>query len=138
MTTETTADTDVLAELAKLDTEWAAPRNGIGNSTATSPRSAGSWRAPIRTPWAHREPRKLHVDDPVQFKADGTPTGPDAKKLAAAIAVIGDLAPLADEVEHARLLAAPREAGPWRLRPSPHRLDPRSQAQRGRDATGGG
>jgi hypothetical protein len=49
--------------------------------------------------------RDLRTRDPEQFKPDGTPVGPDAKRLQAAIDEVGDLGPLAQEIQHTRLLA---------------------------------
>jgi hypothetical protein len=60
----------------------------------------------LNTPGLVQQLSDLKGSDPTQFKADGTPTGPDAKKLASAIDEVGDLGPLADEVEHTRLLQA--------------------------------
>jgi hypothetical protein len=47
----------------------------------------------------------LRQRDPVQFKATGEATGPDAKKLQDEIDAVGDLGPLAAEVDHAGRLA---------------------------------
>jgi hypothetical protein len=59
------------------------------------------------------ELRDLRARDPEQFKPDNTPVGEDAKKLQAAIDEVGELEPLAQEIQHTRLLAekARRDVG---------------------------
>jgi len=59
----------------------------------------------LNTPGLIEQLQARRVRDPVQFKADSIPTGPDAKKLAEGIAEVGDLDPLVAEIEHTRLLA---------------------------------
>ena len=53
----------------------------------------------------------LQANDPTEFSTDGTgtPTGPNAKKLAAAIDEVGDLGPLMQEAQHAGALEAKAE-----------------------------
>ena len=52
------------------------------------------------------ELRDLRTRDPEQFQPDGTPVGPDAKRLADQIDEVGPLEPLAQKIQHERPLAA--------------------------------
>jgi len=52
------------------------------------------------------ERRRLEFRDPAQFAPDGSAKGAEAKAIEKEINAIGDLAPLAREIEHARLLEA--------------------------------
>ena len=58
------------------------------------------------TPGLLDQLRDLRTSDPGQFKPDGTPVGEEGKRLAAQIAEVGPLEPLAQEIQHQRLLAA--------------------------------
>ena len=106
MATTATEKFDPSLKLDEMETAAAAVEEQIRELEDEYAQKRRILEGPDRnTPGLLDQLRDLRTRDPEQFEADGTPVGKEAKRLAAAIAEVGDLEPLAQQIEQARLLA---------------------------------
>jgi hypothetical protein len=106
VTTTATAKFDASAKLDEMEAAAAAVEERVHELENDYESKRQVLEGPDRNlPGLVDEVRDLRTRDPEQFKPDGTPVGGEAKRLQAAIAEVGDLEPLAQQIQHTRLLA---------------------------------